>query len=165
MTIFKEGDKVEILNTEELSDEYKGEKYATYLKDLFSDSGRIKMEDWDTQLISKEFLKLTSPKFKVGDTVRNLMFGDEIETVHSIIDNEVFVAVDEDWNYSCEEFSGYKKVEKQICVGGIVVNPYWREYEVLQILGEDNYRKNNLLVKNDDGFFVVVDGDKVTIKK
>ena len=155
MSKFKEGDLVEIT-------EWNYHCFKSW------DIGVIQFREgdnsWDVlvkssnQTIREESLKLAY-KFNVGDKVVD-EYGRE-EVVHSILSEDRFVAVNSYWNFSCESFSEFKLIKEELKVGDIVKNSYWEECTILQFLGKDTTINNNLLVKDYDWDFIVIDWDRL----
>ena len=159
MSKFKIGDLVEIVDDSCMFWNFKGERVV--LEESSSDSFdfNVTFDNWLVQLwVDISEIKMAMP-FKVGDKVV-CKYGRE-ESIHSMLSETQFIAINSDWDFSIECFSEFKLIKEELKVGDIVKNSYWEECTILQFLGKDTTYNNNLLVKDYDWDFIVIDWDRL----
>ena len=98
-------------------------------------------------------------KFNVGDKVVD-GYGNK-ETIHSILSEDKFIAVDSDWDFSVECFSDFELIKEELKVGDIIIDEFMGKGEILQFLGKDTTYNNNILVKDSDWYFIIIDWDNL----
>lgn len=157
MSKFKVGDLVEIVDDSGMCWEFVGKRVVLEESSLDRFDFKGCFEDWLVQYLLSSNFKLAY-KFNVGDEV--VSYYKRKETVHSILSEDRFVAVDSAWNFSIECFSEFK-LKAELKVGDIVIDEFRGKGEILQFLGKDDMWDNNLLVKDSDWDFSIIDGDNL----
>ena len=158
MSKFKVGDLVEIVDDSCMFWNFKGERVVLEESSFDSFDFNVTFDNWLVQWVDISEIKMAMP-FKVGDKVV-CKYGRE-ESIHSILSEDKFVAINSDWDFSVECFSEFKLIKEELKVGDIIIDEFMGKGEILQFLGKDDMWDNNLLVKDSDWDFSIIDGDNL----